>query len=161
MKNDTQLVVFSIKVDGKICEYGVPIVHVQEINRVTEVTRLPQLPLFVEGIINLRGQIVPLIDLKKRFDMGYTELGDETRIIVFDSLGQKLGIIVDDVQEVLHINGNEIEEQLFSGLGKSAEFIDGIAKVNERLIIILNLSKIFNQDEKNTMSDLINQEVAV
>jgi len=88
MADEIQLVVFTLNAGDMTCEYGVPITQVQEIIRLTTPTRLPQVPAFVEGIINLRGSIIPIIDLKKRFNMPTAEYTDETRIIVVDIEGK-------------------------------------------------------------------------
>ena len=103
MADEIQLVVFTLNAGDMTCEYGVPITQVQEIIRLTTPTRLPQVPAFVEGIINLRGDIIPIIDLKKRFNMPTDEYTDETRIIVVDIEGKTVGIIVDQVAEVLRL----------------------------------------------------------
>ena len=109
MADEIQLVVFTLKQDDTVCEYGVPITQVQEIIPVAKTTKLPQAPDFVEGIINLRGRIIPIIDLKKRFQMSASELTSETRSVVVEVAGQTVGIIVDQVSEVLRIPLESIE----------------------------------------------------
>jgi purine-binding chemotaxis protein CheW len=151
MAEEIQLVVFLLDNNGNMCEYGVPILQVQEINRVSEITRLPQVPDFIEGMINLRGEIIPVIDLKKRFEMGKTEHGENTRIIVFDIAGKKSGIIVDDVSEVLHMAQKDIAEPPILIGGISSRYLTGVGKVDDRLIILLDLTKILNQDEKEAL----------
>jgi len=93
---ELQLVVFRLAKE----EYGLPITKVQEINRLVPITKLPQTPSFMEGIINLRGRIIPVIDLRKRFSLAISEHNDDTRIIIVEVSGQTVGIIVDAVTEV-------------------------------------------------------------
>nr|WP_242848753.1 chemotaxis protein CheW [Syntrophomonas palmitatica] len=94
MADEIQLVVFVLKENELMCEYGVPITQVQEIITMAKPTKLPQAPDFVEGIINLRGKIIPIIDLKKRFHMGASEITSDTRSVVVEVEGQTVGIIV-------------------------------------------------------------------
>lgn len=135
---EKQYVVFRL---GKE-EYGIEIMNVQEIIVPTKLTKLPNtLPYFI-GVFNLRGHIIPLIDLKKRFSLESSEKNDEERIIVI-RLDKSVGILVDSIQEVLMIASDEIEgsEQISAGIDN--EFITGIAKKEERLIILLNLAGAF------------------
>ena len=108
MAEEIQLVVFMLKQGDVVCEYGVPITQVQEIITMTRPTQLPQAPDFVEGIINLRGKIIPIIDLKKRFHMGTSDITSDTRSVVVEVEGQTVGIIVDEVSEVLRLANSDI-----------------------------------------------------
>ncbi len=146
-----QIVVFSLKINGHKAEYGIPIIQVQEINRITEVTRLPQTPVFVEGIINLRGCIVPLIDIKKRFGLGHSEQSEDRRIIVFVLDGQKTGIIVDDVNEVMHVDVEEMQFAELLSVSDSARYLTGIARVEDRIVLILDLEKVLSLDESKEL----------
>lgn len=152
--DDNQLVVFSMKISDSTCEYGIPINQVQEINRLDEVTKLPEADNFIEGIINLRGNVIPLIDIKKRFALGETERSDETRIIVFNINGQLSGIIVDDVQEVLHVKKEDIDSTTIFLSQINSRYIEGVAKIGKRLIIILDLTKILSHDEQEALTEL-------
>jgi purine-binding chemotaxis protein CheW len=123
MAQEIQLVVF--KLAG--AEYGLPIHQVQEINRLTDITKLPQTPWFMEGVINLRGKVIPVVDLRKRFGLSVTNT-DETRIIIVDVEHHTVGVIVDDVAEVLRLSTDEIEpppanfimdDDYLQGLGNS------------------------------------------
>lgn len=154
MANETQLVVFTLKSNDAICEYGVPITQVQEITRLTTPTRLPQVPDFVEGIINLRGNVIPIIDLKKRFDMATLDYTDDTRIILIDIAGQTVGIIVDEVTEVLRLPVNSIEPPPAIIGGITAEYLTGVGKLDGRLLILLDMAKILTEGEQAELTSL-------
>lgn len=151
---DIQLVVFSVEVSGSSCNYGIPILQAQGIERLPEITILPQAENFIEGIINLRNEIVPLIDLKILFNFGRTKHGEDTRIIIFDMNIRKLGIIVDNVQEVIHVNKNQIESdtsylELICGAGR--QYVMGIAKVEGKLVIMIDLTKILTLEQQSSL----------
>lgn len=148
MADEIQLVVFTLKSGSTVCEYGVPITKVQEIIPMTVPTRLPQAPAFVEGIINLRGRIIPIIDLKKRFEMGSSEVTNETRSVVVEVEGHTVGIIVDEVSEVLRLSLDNIEPAPTIIGGITAEYLTGVGKINDRLLILLDMDKILNEGEK-------------
>jgi len=135
---EKQYVVFRL---GKE-EYGIEIMNVQEIIVPTQLTKLPNTSPYFIGVFNLRGHIIPLIDLKKRFSLESSEKNDEERVIVI-RLDKSVGILVDSIQEVLMIANDEIEgsEQISAGIDN--DFITGIAKKEERLIILLNLAGAF------------------
>jgi purine-binding chemotaxis protein CheW len=148
MADEIQLVVFTLKNSSTVCEYGVPITKVQEIIPMTIPTRLPQAPAFVEGIINLRGRIIPIIDLKKRFEMGSSEVTSETRSVVVEVEGHTVGIIVDEVSEVLRLATENIEPAPSIIGGIAAEYLTGVGKVDDRLLILLDMDKILSEGEK-------------
>jgi len=148
MADEIQLVVFMLKQGDVVCEYGVPITQVQEIITVTRPTQLPQAPDFVEGIINLRGKIIPIIDLKKRFGMGASDITTETRSVVVEVEGQTVGIIVDEVSEVLRVANNDIEPPPAVVGGITAEYLTGVGKIEGRLLILLDMNKILSESEK-------------
>lgn len=141
--NLIQLVSFTLDKE----EFGIDILKVQEINRTPNITRVPNCPDFIEGVINLRGRIVPIIDLRKRFGMKSAEQSKDTRIIVVEVLGRIVGFIVDSVSEVLRVPHSVIDAPppLVSGI--RAEFIEGIGKLEGRLLILLNLEKILSSTE--------------
>jgi purine-binding chemotaxis protein CheW len=151
MAEEIQLVVFTLKAGENTCEYGVPITQVQEIIRLTAPTRLPQVPAFVEGIINLRGSVIPIIDLKKRFNMPMAEYTDETRIIVVDIEGKTVGIIVDQVAEVLRLPLTSIEPPPAVIGGLTAEYLTGVGKLEDRLLIMLDVTKVLSDGEKREL----------
>ena len=147
---EQQLVVFGL---GKE-EYGIDISRVREIVRLQNITAIPQATDFVEGIVNLRGQIVPIVDLCKRFFVADREKRDESdrRIIVVTIADQNIGVLVDEVSEILRIPGESIEPTppVVAG-GMNVDFIRGVGKIKERLIIILDLDRIFSAEEQNLL----------
>lgn len=153
MADEVQLVVFTLKQDDQICEYGVPITKVQEIISMATPTKMPQTPDFVEGIINLRGKIIPIIDLKKRFEMGKSNLTSDTRSVIVEVEGQTIGIIVDEVSEVLRLQVDSIEPPPAVIGGITAEYLTGVGKLDNRLLILLDMDKILNEKEK---AELVN-----
>ncbi|HPU58086.1 MAG TPA: chemotaxis protein CheW [Candidatus Avimonas sp.] len=141
--DEEQLVTF--KIDS--VEYGVKIAHVQEINRMTEVTKIPRAPHYIEGIVNLRGNVIPALNLRKFFKLEATQKNDATRIIIIDTDGKRTGIVVDSVSEVLRLEKNLIEappETLSNGI--DTDFVEGVAKLDggRRMILILNISKVLS-----------------
>ncbi len=127
-------------------EYGLEILKVREIIGYIDVTAVPQTPHYVKGVINLRGHVIPVIDLRAKFGMATNEVTDETGIIVVEttSAGHTLstGIIVDRVQEVLDIAGGQIEEAPQFGTSVSTDFILGMGKVGNAVKILLDIDKI-------------------
>ena len=141
-----QLVSFNIGTE----EFGVDILKVQEINRMVEITRVPQTPDYVEGVINLRGKVIPIIDLRKRFGLEVKEYDRNTRIVVVDINGDILGMVVDSVSEVLRIPKNTIEPPPQIVTGINTEYINGVAKLEDRLLIFLDLSKVIDETVMGT-----------
>ncbi len=138
-----QLVSFNIGSE----EFGVDILKVQEINRMVEITRVPQAPHYVEGVINLRGKVIPIIDLRKRFNLEVKEYDKNTRIVVVDINGSIMGMVVDSVSEVLRLPSNTIEPPPEIVAGINSEYIKGVAKLEDRLLIFLDLSKVIDVAE--------------
>lgn len=138
-----QLVTFGIGEE----EFGVDILAVQEINRMMELTRVPQSPPEVEGVINLRGKIIPVLDLRKRFGLNAAEHSDQSRIIVVDVGGRTLGFIVDRVHEVLRIDSKIVEPAPTMVCSVDSDFIAGVGKLEDRLLILLDLNKLFEGSE--------------
>ena len=149
---EVQLVTFRL---GKE-EFGLYIEDVREINRLTGVTAVPNSPSFVEGIMNLRGNVIPAIDLRKRFNLEIAKHGEATRVIIVDILDKTTGLIVDSVSEVIRISRKLIEpppEIISSKI--ETEFIDGIANLAKqgRFIIILNVDKILSGEEQQQLKE--------
>lgn len=142
--NERQLILFSL---GK-GHYGVPIENVREIKKVEEITVVPRAPKFIEGVINLRGNVIPVIDLRKRFGMAKIEMTKRTKIIIVDVKKRQFGLIVDAVAEVVTLNKDQIEPSLPTVSGLKAEFVSGIGKLQEKLVIILEISRILQSDEE-------------
>ena len=135
---ETQLVVFDLASEY----YGVDISVVREIIRMQAVTKVPGAPLFVEGVINLRGRVVPVVDLRKRLDLALTEQTKESRIVVVDIAGRDVGVIVDAVTEVLRVPLSSLEPPTSMITSTESDYLKGIAKLEDKLIILLDLDKV-------------------
>jgi len=136
-------------------DFGVDIESVQEINRMVDITKIPQAPVFVEGVINLRGQIIPVIDLRTRF--GFTRLDEkskENRIVVVETQSVTVGLVVDAVTEVLRLSEDKIEETPDITSNVDAQYIEGVAMLDDRLLILLETDKIFTADEMSKMDSV-------
>jgi purine-binding chemotaxis protein CheW len=127
--------------------YGVDILQIKTIERMMPITRVPKAPKFVEGVINLRGEIVPVIDLKKRFDIPLCEITDETRIIIVTVDNLTVGMIVDSATEVIQLSEEAIEPPPPITFGIDSKFLDGVGKIGEKILILLNMSKILKPEE--------------
>ena len=145
-----QLVSFNI---GKE-EFGVNILKVQEINRMITITKVPNSPDFVEGVINLRGRVIPVVDLRIRLGLEKIEYGKNTRIIVVEIEGKTIGFIVDSVSEVLRIPKSITEPPPAIISGISSEYIIAIGKLEDRLLILLDLEKILAFNEKKQLETI-------
>ena len=134
-----QLVTFSIGDE----EFGVDILKVQEIIRTMEITRVPRAPEFVEGVINLRGKVIPVIDMRKRFNLPAVQRDSHTRIIVMEFGSAKIvGFLVDAVSEVLRIPASTVEPAPAVVSGVGSEYIKGVGKLDDRLLILLDLDSL-------------------
>lgn len=140
---ELQLVIFRLAKE----EYGLPITQVQEINRLVPITKLPQTPSFMEGIINLRDRIIPVVDLRKRFQLAITDYTDDTRIIIVEVNGQTVGVIVDAVTEVVRLVSTSVEPPPQSFV-LDAKYIHGVGKLDDRLLILLNIDNILTTQEE-------------
>jgi purine-binding chemotaxis protein CheW len=147
-----QLVTF--RLDNE--EFGVDILKVQEINRMMNITKIPNAPDFIEGVINLRGKIIPIVDLRKRLGFINRQYDKSTRIIVVELDGLVLGFIVDSVSEVLRISENTVEPPPSMVSGIDSEYIDGVGKLDDRLLILLELKKVFASPERKEMEAVSN-----
>ncbi len=127
-------------------EYGIEIKKVREIILVGEITRVPQTPPYVKGLINLRSTVIPIIDLKLRFGLPETAPTDETRIVVANVNGKTIGVIVDAVSEVLRISKDQIAPPPPTVAGLGREYLVGLARLKERLLILLDIEKIMLED---------------
>jgi len=137
-------------------EYGLEILKVREIIGYIDVTAVPQMPLHVKGVVNLRGQVIPVIDLRTKFGMETTDVTDETCIIVVEIAHAartfSTGIIVDRVQEVLDVRGQDIEEPPQFGAAVNTDFILGIGKVDDAVKILLDIDKVLDGDGLDGLS---------
>ncbi|MBT99328.1 MAG: chemotaxis protein CheW [Dehalococcoidia bacterium] len=135
--DEMQLVIFDLAAET----YGVDIGSVREIIRVQEITQVPRTPDFVEGVINLRGKVIPVIDLRRRFGFRSTEDTKDTRIVVVDIGGFDIGVVVDAVTEVLRLSSEAVEPPTGVITTSDSAFLLGIAKLENRLIILLDLKE--------------------
>ena len=135
-------------------EYGVDIAQVQEINRMVQITHVPRAPHFMEGVINLRGQLIPIIDLRARFGMKRVEHTKNTRIVVTEIGSKRVGMVVDAVSEVLRIPVEQVEEAPEMISGVETEYIRGVGKLGDRLIIMLDLQRVISASEKRELEAL-------
>jgi purine-binding chemotaxis protein CheW len=127
--------------------FGVNILQVQEINRMVEITAVPHSECYVEGIINLRGKVIPIIDLRKKFGLQEKTHDNHTRIIVVDVSGETVGLVVDSVSEVLRVPSGSLEDApklVTGGTHSGADYIRSVAKLEDRLLIYLDLDKIIS-----------------
>lgn len=124
-------------------EYAIDILGVQEIIRVVEITRVPNAPHYVEGVLNFRGKVIPIINLRRRLGLSSTEHTKDTRIVVVDVAHLLLGFIVDSVEEVLRLPEEFIEPPPSTGRGGADEFHKGVGRVEGRLLILLDLELLF------------------
>ncbi|MFZ5947275.1 MAG: chemotaxis protein CheW [Stygiobacter sp.] len=156
MKADTneilQLVSFKIANE----EFGVDILNVQEINKMTQITRVPNAPDFVEGVINLRGRVIPIIDLRTRLKLEKKEHDKDTRIIVVEIVNKTVGFIVDAVKEVLRIPTSIIEPPPQLATGIDSDFIRAVGKLEDRLLILIDLEKILTEQDKEQLKSVEN-----
>ncbi len=139
----------SFKIDEE--EFGIEILKVQEIIKMIQITKVPNAPNFVDGVINLRGRIIPIIDLRIKLGLTRKEHTKNTRIVVVELKNRTIGFIVDEVNEVLRIP-KEITETPPEMIGSiNKEFITAIGKLEDRLLILLDLEKILSDNEYNQM----------
>jgi purine-binding chemotaxis protein CheW len=145
-----QLVTFSIGEE----EFGVDILKVQEIIRMMEITKVPKAPDFVEGVINLRGNVIPIVDLRKRFGLETRDRDKNTRTIVIEINNMIVGFIVDAVSEVLRIPADTVEPPPPVVAGLEAEYISGVGKLEDRLLILLDLDRLLSSEEVDVLAQV-------
>ena len=131
-------------------EYGIEITKVQEIILLGEITRVPQTPPFIKGLINLRSTVIPIVDLRLRFGLTEQPATDETRIMVVNVRGKTIGIIVDAVSEVLRISHDQIAPPPPTVAGLERDYLTGLVKLDKRLLILLDIDQILVQEETAT-----------
>jgi purine-binding chemotaxis protein CheW len=144
--SEKQIVVFKLGNE----EFGVDINEVKEIIKLDDITRVPNTESFIEGVINLRGKIIVIIDLAKKINLEINKRDKDTRIIVIETNGSTIGMIVDECNEVLRISGEQIEPAPDIIKKKiSQEYIEGVGILKERLIILLDLIRVLGKDDMN------------
>lgn len=144
MGEELKVIVFALNHE----EYGIEVDKVQTIERLSPITRVPKTPAFIKGVINLRGAVVPVIDLRGRFNLEETELNENSRIIVVAVNDIEVGFIVDSANDVIDIDTDQIDSPPEIVGGIRAKYLHGIAKLGEgRLLIMLNLNEVLNKQE--------------
>ncbi|MCB1773450.1 MAG: purine-binding chemotaxis protein CheW [Gammaproteobacteria bacterium] len=143
-----QLVTFRLKDET----YGINVMQVQEVLRVTEIAPVPGAPGYVLGIINLRGNVVTVIDTRTRFGLPTTERDDSSRIVIIESEQQVVGILVDSVAEVVELRQSEIDSAPNIGNEESSRYIQGVASRDADLLIVVDLNKLLSDEEWSEMA---------
>lgn len=128
-------------------KYGINVMAVQEVLKVTEITQVPGAPDFVLGIINLRGNVVTVIDARTRFNLEHRDQDDNSRIVIIEAEDQEVGILVDSVAEVVYMRGSEIEPAPAVGSDDSSQFIQGVNSSGSELLILVELDKLLSEQE--------------
>jgi purine-binding chemotaxis protein CheW len=147
---ENQLVVFKLGEE----EYGMDILSVKEIIRYQKTVKIPDAPDFIQGIINYRNSVVPIMDLNRRFKLGGKGLSDSTRVIIVNLAGKQVGFMVDQVEEVLRLGEEDIEAAPEVVTGVDRKYIRGIGKLEDRLIIILDVERILTEGEKKELQQI-------
>ena len=145
---EIQLVTFRLQDET----YGINVMQVQEVLRVAEIAPVPGAPHYVLGIINLRGNVVTVIDTRTRFGLPLTEVTDLSRIVVIESEAQVVGILVDSVAEVVDLRLSEIDSAPNVGNEESSRYIQGVASMDSALLIVVDLNKLLSEQEWAEMS---------
>ncbi|MEA3559806.1 MAG: chemotaxis protein CheW [Candidatus Thermoplasmatota archaeon] len=148
--SERQVVVFKIGNE----EYGVNIHNVKEIIRYITVTKVPETSDHIEGVINLRGEVTAIINLRKIFNMEITEMNEKTRVLIMDMGTRRIGIIVDRVSEVLRLDSDKVLEAKNLGSGEGSKNVQGMGKVGDRLIILLDLKSVIKDLDLGDMEAL-------
>ncbi len=148
--DEKKIVVFQIREE----EYGVDVHQVQSIEKIQPITRVPGTPLFVKGVINLRGNVIPIIDMRRRFGFVPLEHNEQTRIMIVGVGELEVGLIVDSCNDVIDIPIESIEPPPSVVGGIKADYLDGIVKVNDRIFILLNLDKVLDEEELGQLEQM-------
>ncbi len=153
-EEDTQKGKYLTFVVGKE-EYGIEIRYVQEINGIQNITDLPDVPHFVKGVINLRGKVIPVIDVRLRFGLEEREYDERTCIIVVNLHQMTVGLIVDSVSEVLDIKDDDIEPPPRASMGAGSRYVQGLGKIGDGVKILLDVHKLLFDEEMGQIADAI------
>tara|TARA_R110001583_G_scaffold2296_6_gene16937 strand:+ start:3723 stop:4217 length:495 start_codon:yes stop_codon:yes gene_type:complete len=144
-ENDEVLQWVTFKLENET--YGINVMQVQEVLRYSEIAPVPGAPLYVLGIINLRGNVVTVIDTRSRFGLESCDVTDNTRVVVIESEKQVIGILVDSVAEVVYLKASDIDAAPNVGNDESAQFIQGVSNREGELLILVDLDKLLSDDE--------------
>ena len=142
----------TFKLENEI--YGINVMQVQEVLRYTEIAPVPGAPNYVIGIINLRGNVVTVIDTRVRFGLIPSEVSENSRIVIIEAEKQAIGILVDGVAEVVYLRSSDIDMAPNVGTDESAKFIQGVSNRDGELLILVDLNKFLNDDEWDELSGL-------
>ncbi len=153
MNDDSKYLTFKLAEE----EYGVEILKVREIIKIMDITAVPRMPSYMKGVINLRGKVIPVIDLRLKFSLPELQHTDETCIIVVD-VGMEVGIVVDTVSEVLDLPTSSIEPPPSMGGAVETDFIMGMGKVGENVKILLDIDKVLNTGELAALTESASTE---
>lgn len=151
-KDDETLQWVTFKLDNET--YGINVMQVQEVLRYTEIAPVPGAPDYVVGIINLRGNVVTVIDTRSRFGLMPAEVTENSRIVVIEADKQVIGILVDAVAEVVYLKTSEIDTAPNVGNEESAKFIQGVSNRDDELLILIDLNKLLSDDEWDELTSL-------
>lgn len=147
---ENQFVIFKLGEE----RYAVDILNVGGISEFRDVTKVPNAPYFIDGIINLRGEIIPIVSLKKRFNIPEKAVDSDTRIIINNIRGKDIGFVVDEASQVIKIDDADIEDAPDIVKGADRQYISGVGKVNDQIVILLNLEKILNEEEQKAVNTI-------
>lgn len=150
MAEEKKIIVFSLGHE----EYGVEVEKVKTIERMQKLTRVPKTPVFIKGVINLRGVVIPVIDLRSRFGLPEMELTDNSRMIIVSTGDIEVGMIVDSANDVADLDSDLVENPPEIVGGIRAKYLDGIAKIGDRLLVLLNLEQVLNKQELLQLEEL-------
>lgn len=150
VENDPEIQLVTFRLQDET--YGINVMQVQEVLRVAEIAPVPGAPHYVLGIINLRGNVVTVVDTRTRFGLPQTEVTDLSRIVVIESEAQVVGILVDSVAEVVDLRLSEIDSAPNVGNEESSRYIQGVASKNNNLLIVVDLNKLLSEQEWAEMS---------
>jgi purine-binding chemotaxis protein CheW len=137
--------------------YGLEILKVREIIGIMDITAVPRTPSHIKGVINLRGKVIPVVDLRLKFGMVEAEHTEQTCIIVVDVGRVEMGILVDKVSEVLNIAGTDIEDTPSFGVNVETDFILGMGKANDRVTILLDIARVLSSDDMSGLAEQLAQ----
>ncbi|ADD68198.1 CheW protein [Denitrovibrio acetiphilus DSM 12809] len=133
-------------------KYGIDIMDIKEILRMLDITKVPKAPSFVEGIINIRGKVIPIVDLRKKMGIPANEFTNSSRIIVVNLNGKQVGFIVDQVEEVLRVDGDLVDKAPAASTSVDNRYIKGVARLQTGMVIILDVHEIFGRNEASALS---------
>jgi purine-binding chemotaxis protein CheW len=155
--NTEQLISFTVGEE----DYGVEIQKVKEVIRKKEITRLPKTPPFLRGVINLRGDVIPIIDLREKFGLEQEEQTEMTRVIVVEVDDKSIGMVVDRVSHVIRLSRDDVDPPPPLVGGLSADYLRGVGKLGEKLIVLLDIDRILTEQEKVEIEGLEGMEEMV